>query len=94
MTPKPETQGETYAALLGKLRTRFAEHKALPGFSDHTEAMRLLEWQAARIKELRKVADHVYGLLLETRLHEGTTGQELKRVISASARAAVIEVKP
>lgn len=52
MTQKPETQGETYVAMLERLRTY------LPWSWDNyptlcrKDHMRLIEWQSARIKEL------------------------------------------
>lgn len=54
MTPKPETQGETYAGMLDMLRA-VADLKGIDLRRAWPDAMLFIEWQAARIEELRGV---------------------------------------
>lgn len=103
MTPKPETQGETYAGMLGRMRTNYvgyAHHPEQAAFmawiqrKDITELMVIVEWQAAQIEALRA--------RLETALQfvdvEGPVSEMViangHEALVASAPDAIIEVKP
>lgn len=88
MTPKPETQGETYAELLNRLQLRHAQaplsgwepmrEMHISGFDD---AMRLIEWQAARIEELRAAAHLGAGFI------EGYSGDAQKAIVKRMDKA-------